>query len=159
MSSASSVAQDDDVLKALQQMTIRAIAAEAKNELYEGRLSDKEQIIEAWKGRAGIAEKQLAKSQENRSDAEKVFTGDARMLEAANGIIAKQDAEIARLRNPSFLGALFDKRTAYGGIVGFGLCKLTNGGISNPFQLSSLYQVGVVSAEERAKQALRLFTK
>lgn len=150
------MAQDDDVLKALQQMTIRAIAAEAKNELYEGRLADKEQVIEAWKGRAGIAEKQLAKSQENRSDAEKIFTGDARMLEAANGIIAKQDAEISKLRNPGFLSSLFDKRTAYGGIVGFGLCKVTNGGTTNPLSNFQMFQV---SSEDRAKAAMRLFTK
>lgn len=134
-------------------MTARAIAAESKNELYEGRLKDKDQTIEAWKGRALKTEEQFAKSQENRTDAERIFTGDARMLEQANQIIAKQDAEIARLRSPSFLSAIFDRRTAYGGIVGFGLCKLTNGGTTNPFQSNFL------SAEERAKQAMRLFTK
>lgn len=133
-------------------MTVRAIAAESKNELYEGRLKDKDQTIGAHLKTIEVLEKQFGKSQENRTDAEKVFTGDARMLEAANGVIAEQKAEIAKLRNPGWFASIFDKRTFGGGIIGFGLCKVTNGGTTNPFPSTFGFQ----SAEDRAKQAMKL---
>jgi hypothetical protein len=153
--SESNVRQDDPVLKALNEMTARAIAAEAKNELYEGRLKDKDQIIEAWRGRAELDEKQLALSLENRADAAKIFTGDARLLEQANQVIAEQKAEIAKLRNPGLFASIFDRRTAYGGMVGYAACKLTSG--SNPtITIPGLNSQFVMSSEDRARQALRL---
>lgn len=152
----SAVQGDDPVLKALNEMTARAIAAESKVELYEGRLKDKDQIIEAWKGRAELDEKQLTLSLENRADAGKVFTGDARMLEQANMVIAKQDAEIAKLRHPGLFASIFDTRSAYGFLSGFGVCKLTNGGTTNPFVGNAL---NFLSPEERARQAMRGFMR
>lgn len=144
-------------MKALNEMTIRAIAAESKVELFEARIKDKEQTIGAQLKTIGVLETQLTKSQENRADAGKIFTGDARMLEQANGIIAKQDAEIAKLRNPGFFASIFDKRTAYGLIGGYGACKLTSGSsptISIPGLNSQYQQMFVQSPEDRVK-ALR----
>lgn len=106
-------------------MTVRAIAAESKVELYEGRLKDKDQVIEAWKGRADVAEKQLAKSQENRVDAGKIFTIDQFRVEACQQQLLRADAEIARLRSPGFFRSIFDTKTLTGAMVGFGLGRAT----------------------------------
>lgn len=144
-------------------MTARAIAAESKEELYKGRLKDKDQIIEAWKGRAEQSEKQLALSLENRADAGKIFTGDARLLEQANMVIAKQDAEIAKLRNPGWLDTFFDRRTLVGAGIGYLGCKATAGSnpliqIPNPFGNSSSLQyqgMFITSPEERMRKAMK----
>jgi hypothetical protein len=109
------------VLKALQQMTIRAIAAESKNELFEGRLKDKDQVIDAWKGRAEIAEEQLKKSLENRADAGRVFTVDQARVEACQQQLQKADTRIHALEHPGFLRSVFDPRTLSGFMGGYGV--------------------------------------
>jgi hypothetical protein len=114
-SSASSAGQQDDpVLKALNEMTIRAIAAEAKVEQYEFRVQALGQVIEAWKGRSETAETQLKLSRENRADAGRVFTIDQQrvvaceqQLSRAEGMLAKADARIFTLEHPGVLQELF----------------------------------------------------
>lgn len=148
--------KDSETLKALEIANIRLSAAHETIALLNERLKEKDAIIQAQNDKDAVKDEMIVLLKSANKERATVNTGDARMLEAANGIIAKQDAEIARLRSPSFLSALFDKRTAYGGIIGFGLCKVTNGGTTNPFQNSfNSYQL---SAEERARQAMR-FTK
>jgi hypothetical protein len=104
------VQQDDPVLKALNEMTIRAIAAEAKVDQYEFRVQALSQVVDAWKGRAELAEKQLTLSQENRSDAGRVFTIDQQRVAAceqqlsrSEGMLAKAEARIWTLENPGVL--------------------------------------------------------
>jgi hypothetical protein len=95
-------------------MTIRAIAAEAKVEQFEFRVQALNQVVEAWKGRAETAEKQLTLAQENRADAGRVFKiDDARVvaceqqLSRAEGMLAKADARIFTLEHPGVLQELF----------------------------------------------------
>lgn len=147
-----------ETLKLLQIANIRLEAANEKNAILEKRIEDKDITIKALEDALATRKELEVELKSSIKERSTVNTGDARMLEAANVIIAKQDAEIARLRSPSFLSALFDKRTVYGGIAGFGLCKLTNGGTTNPFQFNSLNSFQF-SAEERAKQAMKQFTR
>jgi hypothetical protein len=105
------------VLKALNEMTVRAIAAEAKVEQYEFRVQALNQVVDAWKGRAELAEKQLSLSQENRSDAGHVFTIDQQrvvaceqQLSRSEGMLAKADARIWTLEHPGVLKELFEPK-------------------------------------------------
>lgn len=102
-------------------MTIRAIAAESKVELFEGRIRDKDQVIEAWKGRADIAEKQLTLSLQNRTDAGRIMTIDQARVEMCQTQLSKADAEIHRLRNPPFFKRLFSTETLSGAMIGYGV--------------------------------------
>lgn len=91
-------------------MTIRAIAAESKNELYEGRLKDKDQIIEAWKGRAENDEKQLALSDKIDTNSQRVQTLDSIRLLACQDTLAKADARVWSLEHPGLLKELFEPK-------------------------------------------------
>lgn len=149
-------AQDDQTALAVEKAVNRALLAEKKVELYEEKLLAKDDRINFLNLQIETLKQQKADALAANKDRRDAGNIDAERLSDAKVIIGKQDAEIARLRNPGFFASLIDKRTIYGGIAGFGLCKLTNGGTSNPFQLNSLnsYQI---SAEERAKAAMKLF--
>ena len=75
------------------------------------------QVIDAWKGRAGIAEKQLEKSQENRADAGRVFNIDdqrvvacQQQLSSAERALAKADARVWTLEHPGVLREIFEPK-------------------------------------------------
>jgi len=135
---------------------IKLGASEAREELQKQRLAEKDATIKALEDARDVRVDQIADLRTANKERATVNTGDARMLEAANGVIAKQDAEIAKLRNPGFLSSVFDMRTAYGGIFGYAACKLTTG--SNPtislpgFNQNSIF---ITSPEERTRKALR----
>lgn len=139
-------AQDDPVAIAIERAVNRAILAEAKVELYEEKLKAKDERIEALNLQVETLKeqkKELLSATKDRRDAGNI---DAERLADARTIIAKQDAEINRLRNPSFLSQLFDRRTIYGAVGGYGLCKLTTSDtFRNPFIGSSGSQFSRVS--------------
>lgn len=91
-------------------MTVRAIAAEAKNEVYEARLKDKDQIVEAWKGRAEIAEKQLNLSGAMDRNSQQVQSIDQFRVESCQQQLAKADARIFNLEHPGLLKELFEPK-------------------------------------------------
>lgn len=98
-------------------MTIRAIAAEAKSEQYEFRVQALSQVIDAWRGRAETAEKQLALAQENRGDAGRVFTIDQQrvalceqQLSRSEVMLAKAEARVWTLEHPGLLRELFEPK-------------------------------------------------
>jgi len=101
---------DDPVLKALNEMTIRAIAAEAKVEQYEFRVQALNQVIEAWKGRSETVEKQLTLALENRKDAGQVFTVDDQRVAACQQQLTKAEARVYTLEHPGVLRELFEPK-------------------------------------------------
>lgn len=154
--------QDDPVALAIEKAVNRAILAEKKVELYEEKLLAKDDRINLLNLQIETLKQQKADALEatkNRRDAGNI---DAERLADAKGIIAKQDAEIAKLRNPGWLDSIFDRRTLGGGLAGYAVCKATSGGSSvnlNPFaniQYPNLFQT---TADERAKAAMRKFLK
>lgn len=152
--------KDSQTGKLLEITSIRLEAANATIELLKERIREKDATIAALEdGRAARME-QIAELKTANKDRSTVNTGDARMLDQANVIIAKQDAEIAKLRNPGFFASLFDTRTAYGLIGGYGACKLTSGNETrilqavNPFANSGI-QMFQTSADQKAREALR----
>lgn len=72
-------------------------------------------------------------------------------------IIAKQQAEIDRLRHPGLFASIFDKRSVYGFVAGFGGCKLTNGGTTNPLQQFSNQQTNQWLQTEQGQKFLDQF--
>jgi len=150
--------QDDPSALAIEKAVDRAILAEKKVELYEEKLLAKDDRINLLNLQIETLKQQKADALEagrNRRDAGNI---DAERLADAKGIIAKQDAEIAKLRNPGFLRSIFDMRTAYGGIFGYGVCKAFQGSSVNlnPFQGNAFtFQ----SPQEKAQQAMKGFTK
>jgi hypothetical protein len=98
-------------------MTIRAIAAEAKVEQYEFRVQGLGQVIEAWKGRSEMAEKQLTLSLENRKSAGQVFTIDDQrvvscqlQLSKSEELRAKAEADVLKLQHPGLLREIFEPK-------------------------------------------------
>lgn len=149
-------AQDDPVALSVERAVNRAILAEAKVELLteqlkvkDGRIADKDEVIKILKEQKAEA----LSATKDRRDAGNI---DAERLADAKAIIAKQDAEINRLRNPGFLSQLFDRRTIYGAVGGYGLCKLTTSSTSFlpnlPGSQFSLYQS---TAEQKMREALK----
>lgn len=153
--------QDSELLKLLEITKIQRDGFEQKAKLLEDRLAVKDEIIAAKDGTLAVKDEQLELLRTANKERATVNTGDARMLEQANGIIAKQDAEISKLRNPGWIASFLDRRT-FGGIgLGYIGCKLTTGSnpsiqIPNPFGGNAL---NFQSPEERAQKAMRLFTK
>lgn len=153
--------------KAIDKVAARAELAEKLNiekdkqiEILNSRLADKDEIIVMLKTQKGDFAEAITLRKEARDiQLERMSDRDR--------LIAKQDAEIQRLRHPGFFASLFDKRTAYGAIAGFGVCKLTDGGTTNPFSgLTKAsepvfymdYDKGslkVLTAEDALKQALK----
>lgn len=157
--------RDDPVALAIEKAINRAILAEKKVELYEEKLLAKDDRINLLNLQIETLKQQKADALAANRDRRDAGNIDAERLADAKGIIAKQDAEISKLRNPGLFASIFDMRTAYGGIVGFGLCRLTTGSnpivqIPNPFQSNGLnFQTFQTSADQRAKQALKMFRK
>jgi hypothetical protein len=104
---------------------IRLKASEERNALLEDRLKAKDTVIEAKEGLIAVREEQIELLKEANLNRAQVNTGDARMLMACENIVAKQDAEIFRLRNPGFFRSLFDPKSITGAAVGFGIGRLT----------------------------------
>lgn len=152
------VFQDNQTLKALEIVNIKLSAANETITLLNERLREKDAIIQVQNDKDAVKDEMIVLLKSANKDRSTVNTGDARMLEAANGIIAKQDAEISKLRNPGWFDTLFDRRTLGGVGVGYIGCKLTTG--SNPIiQIPNPFQSSFQSPEDKAKQAMRLFTK
>ena len=105
-------------------MTARAIAAEAKNEIYEGRIKDLYTTIDAQKGHIKLAEKQLEKQTANRADAGQIFNLEGERLADCRQQLLKADVEIARLRNPPFLKRMFSSESIIGFGTGYGVGSL-----------------------------------
>jgi hypothetical protein len=104
---------------------IRLKASEERGKLLEDRLKVKDEIITAKDGTIAVREEQLKLALSAGQDRANVNTGDARMLAACENTLAKQDAELHRLRYPSLLRSIFDMRTITGAAVGFGVGRLT----------------------------------
>lgn len=132
--------QDDPIAQAVQKVTARAELAEELNRQYQerinvllGRIADKEEIITLLKTQKGdLGEAVTLRTEARAIQLERIADRDK--------LIAKQDAEIARLRHPGFFASIIDKRTFGGAIAGYGICKATNGGTTLPtipFQSSS----------------------
>jgi hypothetical protein len=157
--------QDDDVFKKLEQAADRLSLAEAMNELLREKLIAKDDRISAKETEIELLKQQKSELLSATNDRRAAGNLDAERLADAKAIIAKQDAEIARLRNPGFFASLFDKRTIYGFVGGYGGCRLvtsgasatqvigiptaTQGGAQSQF---SLFQT---SADQRARLALK----
>lgn len=124
--------QDDPIALAIEKAVNRAVLAEAKVELYEEKLKAKDERIEALQMQIAVLKEQKGDLQGANQERREARTIDLERIADRDILIAKQDAEIQRLRHPGFFASLFDKRTIYGGIAGFGACKLTNGGTSIP---------------------------
>lgn len=118
-------AQDNETLRALEVANIRLAAANETIKLLNDRLTAKDTIIEAKDGLISLRNEQLALAKDALKDRTQVNTGDAVLLQACNQQLSRADAEIARLRNPSFLKQVFDTRTLTGGLFGFGIGRLS----------------------------------
>lgn len=170
-SSAANSVEDDPVALAVEKAVDRALLAEAKVGLYEEKLKAKDDRIEYLTLQIETLKQQksdLQSANKDRQDASKdrkdAGNIDAERLSDAKALIAKQDAEIARLRAPGFFASLFDKRTIYGAVAGFGVCKLASSQSARNFviggQPASLYLPPLMAsqetqAEQRLRQALK----
>lgn len=165
--------QDDPLAKALQQVTHRAELSEEKNRQYEarievllGRISDKDQVIAVLKEqKGGLGEANTLRQEARVFDLERIADRDK--------LIAKQDAEISRLRNPGLLGTLFNPQFLKGSIAGYGICKAVSSfggeqqvlnlvtgqsGFAVQSQFAQPYPLsfyGQTDAEQRMREALK----
>lgn len=117
--------QDDPTAKALEQAINRLAVAEEKNRLLEEQLKAKDDRLAAKDDRIQNLNDRIVFMTANRSDANTIVTGDARMLVSCENQLAKADAELHRLRYPGFLRSIFDTKTITGAAVGFGIGRAT----------------------------------
>lgn len=148
-------------------MTIRAIAAESKVGVFELRIQDKQQTIDAQQETIKIITAQLEKQTANRSDAGQVFTIDQERVANCREQLARADAEIQRLRHPNIFTRIFNPDVVIAGVVGYGVGKYTGGSSSvqlqNPFSNLALtgtsskgnFVMFQTSVENQVKAALK----
>lgn len=124
-SGAAASVQDDPIAKVIDQLTFRAVTAEEMVRLKDEQLKAKDERIVALTERLGVKDEIIAtlKSIDTKSTA--VISGDARMLERCEMQLSRADAEINRLRNPSFFSRLFKPDTLTAGALGFGAGRLS----------------------------------
>lgn len=123
--SSASTAQDNEALKAAEQALDRLKYAEAKNGLLEERLQAKDDRIAAKDREIELLKQQLALAKSIDRDRTAIATGDDRLFGFCETQLATAQAEIHRLRNPGFFRSIFNTDTLKGGVVGFGIGKLS----------------------------------
>jgi hypothetical protein len=126
---ASPAVQDNETLKALEIANIRLKAAEEREKLLNERIAAKDEIIRAKDGTIAVRDEQLALVRSANTDRRAIDDSQRERLMDAKEQLAKADARIHQLEHPGFLRSLFDTRTAYGAIAGYGLCKASSSSI------------------------------
>lgn len=122
--SSASAQSDDPTLKALEQATNRLAVAEETNRLLREQLAAKDDRIAAKDAVIATKDEQIALLKSANKDRAGVATIDQFRVEACQAQLSKADAEIRRLRYPSFLERLFKPDTIIAGIAGYGFGKL-----------------------------------
>lgn len=123
--SVSAQAQDDPIAKALEQTANRLAVAEEKNRLLEDRLQAKDATILNLEGVIKVRDEQLELAKSAGKDRAGANEIDEMRISACTLQLAKADAEIYRLKNPGFLGQLFNPKTLIKVGIGYGICKAT----------------------------------
>lgn len=126
---AQTVPQDDPIAKALEQAVNRLAVADETIKLLNERLAAKDAIIQAKDGTIAVRDEQLALVRSANTDRRAIDDSQRERLMDAKEQLAKADARIHQLEHPGFLRSLFDPRTAYGAIAGYGMCKASSSSI------------------------------
>lgn len=126
--------QDDPLARQLEIVSNRLLTAEELNRLKDEQIKTLNERLAVKDERIAILTSQKGDIQGANSDRQAARTIDLERIADRDTIIAKQQAEIDRLRHPGLLASIFDTRSAYGFGAGFAACKLTNGGTTNPLQ-------------------------
>lgn len=153
------------------------MVAEELVRLKDEQLKTKDERLAVKDERIKVLEEQKANSNQASSFRQEARQIDLERIADRDKIITKQDAEIARLRNPGFFGTLFNPQFLKGGIAGYTACKIVSsiGGESGAIRLvtgqqspvqnfsfsqaypSSFY--GQTESEKRLRQALKSLPK
>lgn len=123
-SSTPNVQRDDELLKLLEITKIQRDAAVEKNKLYEDRLAAKDAVIEAQKGIIDVRDQQLALAKRIDTNSLELGLVAREQIRACEQQLTKADAEIARLRSPSFFKRIFSSESLVGFGIGYGAASL-----------------------------------
>lgn len=156
------VQSDSEILKLLEITKIQRDGFEQQVKLRDDRLAAKDDRLAAKDEIITQLRQQLEDAKANRKDQTAINTGDTRILQACEKRLTEANAEIQRLRHPSFLSRIFKPDTLVAGGFGFFLGRATAPAqgfiqVANPFQQFTKqgFSEFQLSSEERVRLAFK----